>query len=140
LLGDGKLVRLLRDHHRLLVYSEYSWVDHATHVHTRSRVHTTGKATRSCIQKILHLQTTELAPKGCGIVSPPLTLEADGADGTRERYVVARVHAHAHAHCHTHPRGYVHGLHLIIVLIVINGTRTVDDIAELLVSQSVSEV
>jgi hypothetical protein len=132
LLSDGELVRLLRDHHRLLVYSEYPRVDHAAHIHTRTRVHT-GKATRSCIQEVLHLQTTELAPQGCGILSPPLTLEADGADGSRERYVVARGHAHthAHAHCHTHPRGYVHGLYLIVVLIVINGTSTVDDIAEL---------
>jgi hypothetical protein len=130
LLSDGELVRLFRDHHRLLVYGEYPWIDHAVHVHTRTRVHTTSKAWTSRIQEILHLQITELAPEGCGTLSPPLTLEANGADRSRERYVVARVHTHAHAHCHTHSRGYVHGLPLVVV-IIINGTSTVDDIAEL---------
>jgi hypothetical protein len=63
LLGDGELVGLLCDHHRLLVYGEYPRVDHANaHVHT-GHVHTTGEAlTRSRIHEILHLQITD--PKG----------------------------------------------------------------------------
>jgi hypothetical protein len=56
-----------------------------------------------------------------------LTLEANGA--SRERYVVARIHAHAH--CHTHPGWYVHRWFVIIVVIIVNGTSAVDDIAKL---------
>jgi len=66
LLSNGELVRLFRDHHRLLVYSENPWIDHA-HVHTRSCIHTTGKArTRARIEEILHRQITDLTPEACG--------------------------------------------------------------------------
>jgi hypothetical protein len=41
-LGHRELISLLGDHHRLLVYGEYSRVNHArAHVHSRSRVHVT---------------------------------------------------------------------------------------------------
>jgi hypothetical protein len=64
LLSDGELVRLLCNHHRLLVYSECPRIDHTrAHVHT-SHVHTGEALTRSRIHEILHLQITKLAPKG----------------------------------------------------------------------------
>jgi hypothetical protein len=68
LLRNGELVRLLCDHHRLLVYSENPRIGHAhAHVHTCGGVHTTGKAwTRSRVEEILHRQITELTPEGCG--------------------------------------------------------------------------
>jgi hypothetical protein len=76
LLSYRELIRLLGDHHRLLVYGDYPRVKHArTHVHAHSGVHATWETgTHSSIEEILHRQTTELIPERCGSRSSPLTL------------------------------------------------------------------
>jgi hypothetical protein len=118
-------------------------VDHTrTHVHTRSRVHAAGKAmTSSRIEKIWHRHINERVPEGCSGRGTPLTLQAHGTHGSRERYVVALVHAHSHSHSHTHSGRNVHWLALFVVVVVIiiivnDGTGAVDDITELYVSVS----